>query len=231
MSTVGLRKRGDYESALAQAMKDESHVGGILSPYMQLEATKAINNPEFQRVRDRMEEDLGEQTKAHMEHQQFKSNVTNLAVEAQINRSDLDYIISNLHRPPPPPAPPPPSSDAAADRERLLAELDGMAQMREKKMRDEMMADRVARDLAAQKVETPAQAIVNHYHQYQTQPVREVHHHLQTPIYIPTPQVPAHESASDHMRSMGRTFHQMFLAQNTSVLHLNLHNRGQEIPI
>ena len=82
MSTAGLRKRGDYESALAQAMKDESHVGGILSPYMQLEATKAINNPEFQRVRDRMEEDLGEQTKAHMEHQQFKSSVTNLAVEA-----------------------------------------------------------------------------------------------------------------------------------------------------
>ena len=107
MSTAGLRKRGDYESALAQAMKEASHVGGILSPYMQLEATKAINNPEFQRVRDRMEEDLGEQTKAHMEHQQFKSNVTNLAVEAQINRSDLDYIISNLHRPTPTPAPPP----------------------------------------------------------------------------------------------------------------------------
>ena len=49
----------------------------------------------------------------------FEHHVTNLAVDAKINRSDLDYIIGNLQQPPPPPAPPPPPTDAAADRERL----------------------------------------------------------------------------------------------------------------
>ena len=67
MSTTGLRKTGNFEAALAQAIQDETHVEGIISPYMQNFATMAINNPEFQRVQDRLEENLAEQTKAHLE--------------------------------------------------------------------------------------------------------------------------------------------------------------------
>ena len=72
MSTTGLRKVGNFEATLAQALKDETHVEGIISPYMQNFATRAINNPEFQRVQDRLEENLAEQTKAHLEHQSFQ---------------------------------------------------------------------------------------------------------------------------------------------------------------
>ena len=134
-----------------------------------------------------------------------------------------------MQQPAPPPAPPPqPPHDFKADRLRTIAELDGLAQKREKQMRDEFMAQRNFDDLNRQNSATPAQAIVNHFHQYQ--PVREVHH-LQTPIHIPTPQVPQNESASEHMRAMGQTFHQHFLAQNTSVLNLNLPHRGETIPI
>ena len=132
MSTAGLRKVGNYEEVLAQAIKDEQHVAGVINPYLANAATRIINNPEFQRVKDRLEDDLTQQTRAHMDQHKIEHHVTNLAVDARISRSDLDYIIGNLQQPPPPPAPPPPPNDAAADRARLIAELDGMAQERER---------------------------------------------------------------------------------------------------
>jgi hypothetical protein len=211
MSTAGLRKVGNYEEVLAQAIKDEQHVDGIISPYLQNQATKIINSPEFQRVKDRLEDNLMQQTKDHAEQRNFETHVQGLAVEARINKSDLQYIIENLQQPPPPPPPPPPHSDTAADRARLIAELDGLAQEREKRMRDEMTAQQNARDLAAQSVATPAQQIV-----------REFHHHTQQPIYIPTPQVPPatpvhihtpQQDYSDMMRQFGMTMQQIFLAQ------------------
>ena len=176
MSTAGLRKVDNYESVLAAAIKDEQHINGTINPYLANAATKIINNPLFQRVKDRLEDDLIQQKRNEVEHQQFQHSVTNLAVDARINRSDLDYIISNLQQPPAPPPPPPPSNNAAADRERLIAELDGMAQQRERQLRQEMMAEQNARNLAAQSVATPAQEIIREFH---TQP-----------IYIPTLQVP-----------------------------------------
>ena len=44
MSTAGLRKVGNYEAVLAQAIKDEQHIDGIISPYLQNQATKIINS-------------------------------------------------------------------------------------------------------------------------------------------------------------------------------------------
>jgi len=231
MSTAGLRKVGNYEEVLAQAIKDEQHVDGVINPYLANAATRIISSPEFQRVKDRLEDDLTQQTRNHMDQTNFEHHVTNLAVDAKINRSDLDYIISNLQQPPPPPAPPPqPPHDAAADRARLIAELDGLAQERERRMRDEMTAQQNARDLAAQSVATPAQQIV-----------REYHHHHQQPIYIPTPQVPQQppihihtpqQDYSEMMRQFGMTMQQAFLAQQqTPTLHLNLRQPPGEIPI
>jgi hypothetical protein len=207
-----LRKVGNYEEVLAQAIKDEQHVDGVINPYLANAATRIINNPEFQRVKDRLEDDLTQQTKNHMDQQNFEHHVTNLAVDARINRSDLDYIISNLQQPPQPPAPPPQPPHDAADRARLIAELDGLAQERERQSRQEMLAQRNAMDLAAQSVATPAQQIVREYH----------HHHMTQPIYIPTPQVPQQtpihihtpqQDYSDMMRQFGMTMQQAFLAQ------------------
>ena len=39
MSTAGLRKVGNYEEVLAQAIKDEQHVGGVINPYLANAAT------------------------------------------------------------------------------------------------------------------------------------------------------------------------------------------------
>ena len=83
----------------------------------------------------RLEDDLTQQTRDHAEQRNFETHVQGLAVEARINKSDLEYIINNLQQQPPPPAPPHPPSDAAADRERLIAELDGLAQERKRRMR------------------------------------------------------------------------------------------------
>ena len=178
MSTAGLRKVNDYESVLAAAIKDETHIDGVINPYLANAATRIINNPEFQRVKDRLEDDLIEQKRNEIEQQQFQHSVTNLAVDARINRSDLDYIINNLQQPPPAPTPPPPSSnDMAADRARLIAELDGLAQARERQQRQDFMAQQNARDLAAQSVATPAQEIVREYHTMQQTPIYIFQHH------------------------------------------------------
>ena len=67
MSTAGLRKVGNYEEVLAAAIKDASHVAGVINPYLANAATRIINNPEFQRVKDRLEDDLTQQTKNHMD--------------------------------------------------------------------------------------------------------------------------------------------------------------------
>ena len=229
MSTAGLRKVDNYESVLAAAIKDEQHIDGVINPYLANAATKIINNPLFQRVKDRLEDDLIQQKRNEVEHQQFQHSVTNLAVDARINRSDLDYIISNLQQPPPAPSPPPPSNDAAADRERLIAELDGMAQQREMQMRQSMMAEQNARNLAAQSVSTPAQEIIREFH---TQP-----------IYIPTPQVPQQipinvnipqQDHSEMMRQFGMTMQQLFLSQQqmpTQSMPRPPPDSGEDIPI
>jgi len=93
-----LRKVGNYEEVLVAAIKDQQHVDGVINPYLANAATRIINNPELQRVtvKDRLEDDLIQQQRAHVEQQNFENHVTNLAVDVRINRSDLDYIISNL---------------------------------------------------------------------------------------------------------------------------------------
>ncbi len=40
MSTAGLRKVGNYEEVLAQAIKDEQHVNGVINPYLANAATR-----------------------------------------------------------------------------------------------------------------------------------------------------------------------------------------------
>lgn len=217
--TQGLRKVGNYEQTLAAAIKDELHIDGVINPYLANAATRIINNPELQRVKDRLEGDLTQQTKNHMDQQNFEHHVINLAVDAKINRSDLDYITRNLQQPPPPPAPPQPPNDAATDRARLIAELDGMAQERDRQSRQEMMAQRNAKDLAAQNVATPAQQIV-----------RE-NHHTHQPIYISTPQAPQpvpiniHTPEQDYsqmMREFGVTCNRHSYLNNKHLLSTTL---------
>ena len=64
-SVIGLRKVENFEHVLATANKDETPQG-IISVGLQREATKMINNPLFQRVKDQLENDQVNQTQAHI---------------------------------------------------------------------------------------------------------------------------------------------------------------------
>ena len=48
--TSGLRRRPQYEEVLAAAIKDKASQHGVLGVGLQNFATRAINNPMFQRV-------------------------------------------------------------------------------------------------------------------------------------------------------------------------------------
>ena len=58
MSTVGLRKVGNFEDILARVTKDEQYKDGTIAPGIQDYAKQVINSPDFQRVKDQLEEDL-----------------------------------------------------------------------------------------------------------------------------------------------------------------------------
>ena len=131
MSIAGLRKESTFEEVLALATRDEQRQPGDISIGLQNGATRIINSPDFQRVQDTLTEDLETQQRHHLERQTFTNNIQNLALEARVNRNDLQYIVQNLQQPPAPPPPPPPSTNFAADRERLAAELNGVAMQRQ----------------------------------------------------------------------------------------------------
>jgi hypothetical protein len=199
--TNGLRRIGHFEAVLAAANRDEAHIDGIINPYLANAATRIINSPDFQRVKDRAVDDLQEKEIKHLETKRFEHNVTNLAVDARVNRADLDYIITNLQQPPPPPPPPPPSQprDDAANRASIIAELDGIAIQRDKDMRAQMIAQQNARDLAAQRIQTPIQQIIHQYH-YQPAP---------QPIIVQ----PDMSNLTEMMRHYGESVQQVMLRQ------------------
>ena len=214
MST-GLRKVGNFEEELAAAIKDEQHRTGVLNPFLALAATRIINSPDFQRVKDRLVEDLASQTRSHIETKTFEHNITNTSLDSGLRRSDLDHLVHNLQQPPPPPIPPPPQNDMAADREKLIVELDALARKRDDQSRREMVAEANAQRLAAQEVQTPAQQIIREFH------------HINTPIYVPVPATPPREDISAQMRHTNQTFNQWFITQQSP---LPERPRG-EIPI
>ena len=58
MSVAGLRRKPHYEEILALAHKDQNSQHGILGIGLQNFATRAINNPLFQRVQAGIEEKM-----------------------------------------------------------------------------------------------------------------------------------------------------------------------------
>ena len=171
---------------------------GAISPQLQNYATRVINSQEFQRVKDRLVDDLETQEKQHIEQKTFTNNIQSLAVEARVNRNDLDHIIRNLQQPPaPPPQPPAPNLDAAADRVRLMAELEGMGQARQRAEAAAALAQRNLQELMAQRTASPAERIIErHVIPAPAQPV------------IVQPNFSQHHV---HMRHYGLTMQQLIL--------------------
>jgi len=152
-----------FEEILAAARKDEQYQPGILGVGLQNHASRIINDPQFQRVQGRMQQDQEELTKRHIEETTFQNNIHNLAVTARIPRADLDYLVNNLQRPPPPPPPAPPNYDVAADRERLLAELDQRRMEDARKLKIEQLAMVARMDQLASRQREPMQQIINQF--------------------------------------------------------------------
>ena len=106
MSTVGLRRVGNFDEVLALATRDDAIAKANIGIGLRNAATRIIHSQDFQRVRDTLENDLVEQEKRHIDAQQAQHNITNIAMETSLRRSDLDYLINNLQQPPPPPQAP-----------------------------------------------------------------------------------------------------------------------------
>ena len=92
----GLIRKPHYQEVLNAAVKDQTSQHGILSVPMQRFATKAINNPMFQRVQETMTSDLEIQQKQVLEQHSFENNLHRLSVDAKIPKEDLKWLVENL---------------------------------------------------------------------------------------------------------------------------------------
>ena len=85
MSVVGLQRKGTFEEVLAAAIKDDQGPGpGTIGPGLQRAATRLINSPDFQRVKDGLENDLKDQQTKHIEQQAFQNSIAGLSVDARV---------------------------------------------------------------------------------------------------------------------------------------------------
>ena len=206
MSVQGLVRKPHYEEVLNAAIKDESSQHGILSVPMQRFATKAINNPLFQRVQATLSEKLETEQKQVLEQRGFEHNIQRLSVEAKVSHEDLKWLVENLQQPPPPPPPPPPApaSDSRVNYERVAAEMDGVLQGRAWETSHEALGVEVERRLAAQSVATPAQQIIREHH----------HHFVTQPVPLPVPAVPT--TVTEEARHTGKSIHEVFVNPSSS---------------
>ena len=101
----GLHLRLNLERAL-----NIQDVGPKLGAGLSYAATKAINSPLFQRLRQQIDDN--DPTSRILEERIREINITNVANDNGMNRADLDEILRNL--PPGPPGPPGPTGDPGA---------------------------------------------------------------------------------------------------------------------
>ena len=75
MTSFGLRKVGNFEDVLARVTKDEQYIDGTIAPGIQDYAKQIRNSPDFQKVKDRLKENLATQTRTHIEHVTYQNHV------------------------------------------------------------------------------------------------------------------------------------------------------------
>ena len=199
--TSGLRRRPQYEEVLAAAVKDKASQHGVLGVGLQNFATRAINNPMFQRVQTGIEEQMKGDQRRLMEEQGFQHDVQAMAVDSGVSHHDLNWAVANIQRPAPAPAPaPPPQTEARVDYLRVAAEMDLLAQRRATQAAHAQVADQASRQMSTLAVATPAQQLVRA-------------HHAAAPL--PPPATPPPDTVSTQARSTGMSVHEIVAAQNS----------------
>ena len=109
---AGLRRQLTFEEAARLA-----DVEGPPITY-DYAALRLVRSPLFQRMGEKLEEDISAQNVARMNEVERQHNITNIAMQGGVSRADLEEIMRQMARsapgaagglqPPPPPPPPPP---------------------------------------------------------------------------------------------------------------------------
>ena len=101
----GLRRQLTFEEAaeLAEVKGPEIH--------FDYAALRLTQSPLFQRLGEKMEDDIGAQNAARMSEVERQHNVTRIAAQSGVTRADLEEVLKQAARTPDPPPPPPPQQD------------------------------------------------------------------------------------------------------------------------
>ena len=102
-TTLGLVRKQHYDEILAASTKKSTE--GVISVPMQKFATKAINNPLFQRHAEAVETSLMTQQRTQIDHQIFEHRVQNLAAEHRLHPADIKWLMEAVNKPGTPGAP------------------------------------------------------------------------------------------------------------------------------
>ena len=198
----GLRRQLTFEEAAQLA---EVHGPEIHFDYAALRLTQS---PLFQRLGERMEDDIGAQNAARMAEVERQHNVTRIAAESGVTRADLEEVLKQVARtqpdPPPPPqrdeVPPPPPTGGVdppvdpapptggtppvdvPDPKREAERLHLMGEIARISAEQEKMKQQAK---IAQEV--TARLSTSNARDPRQEIIRELHHHTVHPIAVPVP--------------------------------------------
>ena len=165
MSVAGLRRKPHYEEILALAHKDQNSQHGILGVGLQNFATRAINNPLFQRVQAQVEDKMQGDQRQLLEQRGFEHNVQSMAADQNVSQHDLNWVVQNIQRPlPPPVTPPPQTTEARIDYLRVAAEMDALMQQRAVQAAHQQVAAQAAQQMSTLATTSPAVQLLRDHH-------------------------------------------------------------------
>ena len=197
MSTAGLRRRPHYEEVLNAVHKDAQSRHGIIGVGLQRFATRAVNNPLFQRVAAGIGEQMQGDQRRLLEEQGVQNDVQMMASDQGVSHHDLNWVVRNLQQPTPTPTPVAPrQTEAQADYLRAAAEMDLLAQRRATQDAHQRVADQATSQMSALAVVTPAQQMIRD-------------HHMRALPPLPPPDYPPPDTISAVARSTGQSVQQV----------------------
>ena len=200
-TVAGLRRQLTFEEAARLA---DVEGPPITYDYAALRLTQS---PLFQRMGEKIEEDITAQNIARMSEVERQHNITNIAMQGGVSRADLEEIMAQMSRmqTPGPPGPQgdmgppgPPTNDtgqgneysvggndprAEAEKLQLLAQIQALQQEQENMKKQSAVAQELTARLSANAARDPRAEII-----------RTIHEHHVHPLPVPPPQPPPDNS-------------------------------------
>ena len=231
----GLRRQLTFEEA--------ARLADVEGPPITYEyaALRLTQSPLFQRMGEKMEEDITAQNVGRMNEVERQHNITNIAMQGGVSRADLEEIMAQMSRmqpppPPPPPNPPPnmkppppggsvdppvmgvnpdlppnPPTRDEADRLKLEAQIRALQEEQEVIKKQSAVAQELTARLSASNAQDPRQEII-----------RELHQHHVHPISVPTPQTPQDNGPLIQLVGNALTNQNNNIARTAEQLHMSM---------